>query len=187
MIYREFKDLSLSNLGLGMMRLPVKEDGTVDEIKTEEMIKYSMENGINYYDTAWGYHNGESELIVGKILSKYPRENYYLASKFPGYDLSNMGKVVEIFNKQLEKCNTPYFDFYLIHNVCEANIDEYLNEKNGILPYLLKQKEEGKIKHFGFSVHGSLDTMNGFLEMYGPYMEFAQIQLNYLDYKCLKN
>lgn len=182
MIYREFKGLSLSNLGLGMMRLPVKEDGTVDEIKTEEMIKYSMENGINYYDTAWGYHNGESELIVGKILSKYPRENYYLASKFPGYDLSNMGKVVEIFNKQLEKCNTPYFDFYLIHNVCEANIDEYLNEKNGILPYLLKQKEEGKIKHFGFSIHGSLDTMNRFLEMYGPYMEFAQIQLNYLDY-----
>lgn len=183
MIYKEFKDLKLSNLGLGMMRLPVKEDGLIDEVHTAEMIDYALKSGINYFDTAWGYHNGESENIVGEILSKYPRESFYLASKFPGYDLSNMGKVVEIFNKQLEKCNTPYFDFYLIHNVCEANIDEYLNEENGILPYLLKQKEEGKIKNFGFSVHGNLDTINRFLEMYGPYMEFCQIQLNYLDYE----
>ena len=183
MIYKEFQNLKLSNLGLGMMRLPLNEEGLIDEIKTEEMIKYALENGINYFDTAWGYHNGESENVVGKILSKYARETYYLASKFPGYDLSNMGKVKEIFNKQLEKCNTPYFDFYLIHNVCEKNIDEYLNEKNGILPYLLKQKEEGKIKKFGFSIHGDLNTLNRFLEMYGPYMEFAQIQLNYLDYE----
>ena len=183
MIYNDFQDLKLSNLGLGMMRLPLNEDGLIDEIKTEEMIKYALENGINYFDTAWGYHNGESENVVGKILSKYARETYYLASKFPGYDLSNMGKVEEIFNKQLEKCNTSYFDFYLIHNVCEKNIDEYLNEKNGILPYLLKQKEEGKIKKFGFSIHGDLNTLNRFLEMYGPYMEFAQIQLNYLDYE----
>lgn len=183
MIYKEFQNLKLSNLGLGMMRLPLNEEGLIDEVKTEEMIKYALENGINYFDTAWGYHNGESENVVGKILSKYARETYYLASKFPGYDLSNMGKVEEIFNKQLEKCNTPYFDFYLIHNVCEKNIDEYLNEKNGILPYLLKQKEEGKIKKFGFSIHGDLNTLNRFLEMYGPYMEFAQIQLNYLDYE----
>ena len=183
MIYSDFQDLKLSNLGLGMMRLPVKEDGLIDEDETARMIEYALANGINYYDTAWGYHNGESENIVGKILSKYPRESYYLASKFPGYDLNNMGKVEEIFNAQLKKCNTPYFDFYLIHNVCEKNIDGYLDEKNGILPYLLKQKEEGKIKKFGFSVHGDLNTMNRFLSMYGPYMEFCQIQLNYLDYE----
>lgn len=182
MIYRDFKDLKLSNLGLGMMRLPVNSEGLIDEKETAEMIEYAISNGINYFDTAWGYHNGESENVVGKILSKYPRESYYLASKFPGYDLSNMGKVEEIFNKQLEKCNTPYFDFYLIHNVCELNVDEYLNKEHGILEYLLKKKEEGKIKHFGFSVHGNLDTMKKFLEGYGPYMEFAQVQLNYLDY-----
>ena len=183
MIYNDFQDLKVSNLGLGMMRLPVKEDGLIDEDETAKMIEYALANGINYYDTAWGYHNGESENIVGKILSKYPRESYYLASKFPGYDLNNMGKVEEIFNAQLKKCNTPYFDFYLIHNVCEKNIDGYLDEKNGILPYLLKQKEEGKIKKFGFSIHGDLNTMNRFLSMYGPYMEFCQIQLNYLDYE----
>ena len=183
MIYSDFQELKLSNLGLGMMRLPVKEDGLIDEEETAKMIEYALANGINYYDTAWGYHNGESENIVGKILSKYPRESYYLASKFPGYDLNNMGKVEEIFNTQLKKCNTPYFDFYLIHNVCEKNIDGYLDEKNGILPYLLKQKEDGKIKKFGFSIHGDLNTMNRFLEMYGPNMEFCQIQLNYLDYE----
>ena len=183
MIYSDFQELKLSNLGLGMMRLPVKEDGLIDEEETAKMIEYALANGINYYDTAWGYHNGESENVVGKILSKYPRDSYYLASKFPGYDLNNMGKVEEIFNTQLKKCNTPYFDFYLIHNVCEKNIDGYLDEKNGILPYLLKQKEEGKIKKFGFSIHGDLNTMNRFLEMYGPYMEFCQIQLNYLDYE----
>ena len=175
MIYSDFQELKLSNLGLGMMRLPVKEDGLIDEEKTAKMIEYALANGINYYDTAWGYHNGESENVVGKILSKYPRDSYYLASKFPGYDLNNMGTVEEIFNTQLKKCNTPYFDFYLIHNVCEKNIDGYLDEKNGILPYLLKQKEEGKIKKFGFSIHGDLNTMNRFLEMYGPYMEFCQI------------
>lgn len=183
MIYSDFQELKLSNLGLGMMRLPVKEDGLIDEEETAKMIEYALANGINYYDTAWGYHNGESENVVGKILSKYPRDSYYLASKFPGYDLNNMGKVEEIFNTQLKKCNTPYFDFYLIHNVCEKNIDGYLDEKNGILPYLLKQKEDGKIKKFGFSIHGDLNTMNRFLEMYGPYMEFCQIQLNYLDYE----
>ena len=112
MIYSDFQELKLSNLGLGMMRLPVKEDGLIDEEETAKMIEYALANGINYYDTAWGYHNGESENVVGKILSKYPRDSYYLASKFPGYDLNNMGKVEEIFSTQLKNCNTPYFDFY---------------------------------------------------------------------------
>ena len=182
MILKDFQELKLSNLGLGMMRLPQNEDGTINETETEDMLDYSIKSGINYFDTAWGYLNGESENIVGKYLSKYPRESYYLASKFPGYDLSNMGKVEEIFEKQLVKCNTTYFDFYLIHNVCEMNINQYLDPKYGTLEYLLKQKENGRIKKFGFSVHGNMDTMKRFLEVYGPYMEFCQIQLNYLDY-----
>ena len=185
MVYKQFQDLKLSALGLGAMRLPVigGDDAKIDEAATEEMVAYAMEKGINYYDTAWGYHGGNSELAMGKALSKYPRENYYLATKFPGYDLSNMDKVQEIFEKQLEKCQTEYFDFYLFHNVCEMNIDAYLDEKHGIFSYLMKQKEEGRIRHLGFSAHGSCEVMKRFLEAYGEHMEFCQIQLNWLDYR----
>lgn len=184
MIYKEFKDLKLSGLGLGMMRLPVVDgnDAVIDEAATEEMIAYAYENGINYFDTAWGYHNGNSELMAGKFLSKYPRESFYLASKFPGYDVSNMPKVKEIFEKQLEKCQTPYFDFYLFHNVYEGNIDEYLNPEHKILEYLLEQKKQGRIKHLGFSAHGQIDVIKRFLDAYGEHMEFCQLQVNYMDW-----
>jgi len=183
MIYNKFKDKELSSLGMGCMRLPTKagfSDIDVDAVR--EMVKYAIDNGVNYFDTAWGYHNGQSELVIGEVLSEYPRDKFYIASKFPGYDLSNMDKVEEIFEKQLEKCQVDYFDFYLIHNVCEINIDEYINPKHGILEYLLKQKENGRIRHFGFSVHGTLEVMDRFLEVYGKYMEFGQIQLNWLDW-----
>ena len=186
MIYKDFRDLKLSNLGLGAMRLPVKEiDGkqSIDEEETSKMVKYAIDNGINYFDTAWGYHDGESEIVMGNILSKYPRDEFYLATKFPGYDISNMDKVEQIFEKQLQKCKVDYFDFYLFHNVYEINVDLYLDKKYGILEYLLKQKENRRIKHLGFSCHGSLDVMDKFLKAYGKYMEFGQIQLNYLDYK----
>lgn len=184
MIYRDFQDMKLSALGLGTMRLPVidGDDAKIDEKAAAELIDYAMEQGINYYDTAWGYHNGNSELVVGRALKKHPREKFYLASKFPGYDLSNMDKVKEIFEKQLEKCQVEYFDFYLFHNVCEMNIDAYLNREYGIYEYLLKQKKEGRIRHLGFSAHGSVEVMKRFLEAYGKDMEFCQIQLNYLDW-----
>ncbi len=184
MIYKNFKDLKLSALGMGCMRLPVVDnnDSNIDEQKTAEMVGYAMKNGINYYDTAWGYHNGNSEIVMGNVLSKYPRENYYLATKFPGYDISNMDKVEQIFEKQLEKCQVEYFDFYLFHNVCEMNIDAYLDEKYKIFEYLMKQKQNGRIRHLGFSAHGSYDIMRRFLEKYGESMEFCQIQLNYIDW-----
>lgn len=184
MIYRKFQDITLSGLGLGMMRLPVVngDDKVVDEAAAAEMIDYAYHNGINYFDTAWGYHNGNSELTAGKFLSRYPRESYYLATKFPGYDNSNMPKVEEIFEKQLEKCQTPYFDFYLFHNVYEGNVDDYLDPKFGILEYLLEQKKNGRIKHLGFSAHGSVAVIKRFLAAYGEHMEFCQIQLNYMDW-----
>ncbi len=184
MIYRKFQDIRLSGLGLGMMRLPVVDgnDGVIDEAAAAGMIDCAYHNGINYFDTAWGYHNGNSELTAGKCLSRYPRETYYLASKFPGYDNSNMPKVKEIFEEQLRKCQTSYFDFYLFHNVYEGNIDDYLNPKFGILDYLLEQKKNGRIKHLGFSAHGSVETMKRFLDAYGAHMEFCQIQLNYMDW-----
>ena len=184
MIYKNFQNHKLSALGLGAMRLPVigGDDSKIDETAVEKMVDYAMEHGINYYDTAWGYHGGQSELVIGRALNRYPRESYYLATKFPGYDLSNMDKVEEIFEKQLKKCGVEYFDFYLFHNVCEMNIDAYLDDKYGIYRYLMKQKRAGRIRHLGFSAHGSYDVMKRFLEAYGEGMEFCQIQLNYLDW-----
>ena len=184
MIYKNFQNHKLSALGLGAMRLPVigGDDSKIDETAAEKMVDYAMEHGINYYDTAWGYHGGQSELVIGRALNRYPRESYYLATKFPGYDLSNMDKVEEIFEKQLKKCGVEYFDFYLFHNVCEMNIDAYLDDKYGIYRYLMTQKRAGRIRHLGFSAHGSYDVMKRFLEAYGEGMEFCQIQLNYLDW-----
>jgi len=120
--------------------------------------------------------------VMGKVLNTYPRESYYIATKFPGYDLSNMGKVEEIFEKQLEKTGMEYFDFYLFHNVNETNIDAYLDPQYKIYEYLIEQKKNGRIKHLGFSTHGDLDVMTRFLEAYGKDMEFCQIQLNYIDW-----
>lgn len=184
MVYQEFEELKLSALGMGTMRLPVigENDAEIDEKAAEEMVDYAIKKGINYFDTAWGYHSGNSETVMGRILKKYPRESFYLATKFPGYDLSNMSRVEEIFEKQLEKCGVKSFDFYLFHNVCEMNIDAYLNPEYGIYEYLMKQKKSGRIRHLGFSAHGSCDVMKRFLKAYGKDMEFCQIQLNYIDY-----
>lgn len=182
MIYKEFQGEQLSALGLGAMRLPTAADGSIDKAAASEMVAYAMQNGINYYDTAWGYHNGQSEPVMGEILSAYPRESFKLASKFPGYDLANMGKVEEIFEKQLERCRVDYFDFYMFHNVCEMNIDGYLDPANGIYDYLIRQKANGRIRHLGFSTHAALPGMRRFLEAYGKDMEFCQLQINYLDW-----
>lgn len=185
MIYRDFQDLKLSGLGMGAMRLPVidGDDSRIDAAAAEEMVAYAMEHGVNYYDTAWGYHGGQSEIVMGNALKKYPRDKFYLATKFPGYDLTNFGKAEEIFEKQLEKCQVDHFDFYLFHNVCEMNIDAYLDdEKYGTYDYLIRQKKNGRIRHLGFSAHGKYDVIKRFLEAYGKDMEFCQLQINYLDW-----
>lgn len=185
MIYKDFQDLKLSALGMGCMRLPVVNGqvAQVDQTSVEEMVALAMDQGVNYYDTAWGYHNGNSELAIGKALAAYPRDRFCLADKFPGYDLANMGKVQEIFEAQLGKCQVDYFDFYLFHNVCEINIDAYLDPKYGILDYLLEQKRTGRIRHLGFSCHGAMPVLRRFLEAYGQSMEFCQLQLNYIDWE----
>lgn len=185
MIYNDFQGMKLSALGMGNMRLPVLDgnDSMIDTEAAREMIAYCMKSGINYYDTAYGYHGGQSELVVGELLKNYNRDSFYLASKFPGYDLTNMPKVREIFEEQLKKCQVEYFDFYLFHNVCEMNIDAYLDPKYGIFDYLIEQKKNGRIRHLGFSAHGSIKCITRFLEAYGKDMEFGQIELNYFDYK----
>ena len=185
MIYRDFHGMKLSALGFGAMRLPVidGDDGRIDEAAALRMVNTAMQNGINYYDTAWGYHGENSELVMGKALARYPRDSFYVATKFPGYDAANWGKVEEIFERQLEKLGVDHFDFYLFHNVCEMNIDAYLDdEKYGIYSYLMAQKYNGRIRHLGFSCHGAMPVLKRFLDAYGKDMEFCQLQLNYLDW-----
>ena len=184
MIYRDFQDMKLSALGFGSMRLPVVDgnDAQIDEAAALAMVDYALAHGVNYFDTAWGYHSGNSELVMGKALARHPREKFFLATKFPGYDLANIDKVEAIFEKQLEKCRVDYFDFYLFHNVCEMNIDAYLDPKYGIHEYLMQQKAAGRIRHLGFSAHGAYPVLKRFLDAYGNDMEFCQLQINYLDW-----
>lgn len=185
MIYRDFQGQKLSALGFGAMRLPVfnGDDANIDKKQTFQMVDEAMKAGINYYDTAWGYHDGNSEIVMGEALRRYPRESYAIATKFPGYDVSNMPKVKEIFEAQLKKTGMEYFDFYLFHNVCELNINEYLDPKFGIFDYLMEQKKNGRIRHLGFSCHGEMNVLKRFLDAYGEHMEFCQLQLNYFDWE----
>ena len=184
MTYNDFQDLKLSALGFGAMRLPVidGDDNRPDEARVQEMVDYAMSHGVNYYDTAWGYHGGASEPVMGRALARHPRESFFLATKFPGYDLSNMPRVKEIFEQQLERLQVEYFDFYLIHNVCELNIDAYLDPQYHIYDYLMEQRRLGRIRHLGFSAHGSYEVMERFLAAYGAGMEFCQLQVNWLDW-----
>lgn len=182
MITNDFQGKELSLLGFGAMRLPIKEDGSIDEEQVFEMVKYAGENGVNYYDTAYPYHQGMSEIVMGKILKQFPRESYYLADKYPGHQLSSAYHPAEIFEEQLKKCDVEYFDFYLLHNVYENSIQVYTDPKWGIIDYFVEQKKLGRIKHLGFSSHGSVEMLKEFLDQYGDVMEFCQIQLNYLDW-----
>ena len=186
MIYKKFQDLQLSALGMGCMRFPTLEgqDDRIDEALTAQMVEQAFTGGINYFDTAWFYHGGSSETVLGSILKNYPRDSFYLATKFPGID-PERGRVSvqQIFEKQLEKCQTKYFDFYLYHNVSEGRIDMMMDPQYGIHEYLMEQKRLGRIRHLGFSTHGSLSTIRRFLDAYGKDLEFCQIQLNWLDWK----
>ena len=182
MIYRQFKEDKLSLLGFGTMRLPVLPDGSIDEKQTEEMVSLAMEAGVNYFDTAYPYHGGESEVVIGRILGKYPRESYRLATKYPGHQIVEHYDPQAIFEEQLKKCGVDYFDYYLLHNVYENSMHIYTDESIGVMNYFMEQKRLGKIKHLGFSSHGKPDNLKEFLDIYGDEMEFCQIQLNYLDW-----
>lgn len=184
MKYRNFLGERVSLLGFGAMRFPtVERDGkkVVDLAATEKMVDRAIALGVNYFDTGWPYHSGNSERIIGKLLSKYPRDSYYIADKYPGHQIMEEYNPAEIFEQQLEKVGVDYFDYYLLHNVCESSIDTYLDERWGIVDYFLKEKERGRIRHLGFSTHASLESLERFLVAVGNKMEFCQIQHNYLD------
>lgn len=182
MIYRDFQGMQLSLLGFGTMRLPLLANGSVDEAQVKEMTRCAMAHGVNYFDTAYPYHDGQSELVIGRVLADYPRDSFYLATKYPGHQLSSRYDPAEIFETQLRKCSVDYFDFYLLHNVYENSIGTYMDPQWGILDYFKDQKRLGRIRHLGFSCHGSPAIIEQFLDYAGDSMEFCQIQLNYLDW-----
>ncbi|MBO4570656.1 MAG: aldo/keto reductase [Bacteroidales bacterium] len=184
MFYNQFKDLNISALGFGTMRLPLLEDRkTIDRELTSRMIDEAIKGGVNYFDTAAPYHSGLSEVVVGEILSRYPRESWLLADKYPGHQHYATFDPAGTFENQLRKCRVDYFDFYLYHNICENCIDDYMDPRWGILDYFVRQREEGRIRHLGMSCHGSVEFLKEILDgPYGKVIEFCQIQLNYLDW-----
>ena len=182
MIYREFQNMKLSALGFGTMRLPVNPDKTIDEPQVFAMTDYALEHGVNYFDTAYPYHASKSEIVIGKALARFPRESFYLATKYPGHQIADSYDPAEIFEEQLKKCGVDYFDFYLLHNVCEISIPVYEDQRWGIIDYFLEQKAQGRIRHFGISSHALPENLEKFLDRWGEHIEFCQIQLNYLDW-----
>ncbi len=185
MEYSDFQGEKISRLGFGMMRLPQK-DGRIDEPLVFQMVQDAIAHGVNYFDTAWPYHDGFSEVVTGRALARYPRDTFFLASKYPGHQYVDEYTPALTFETQLKKCGVQYFDFYLLHNVCESSIGVYTSPKWKILEYFVEQKRLGRIKHLGFSSHAELDTLKEWLEFSKGNMEFCQIQLNYLDWTLQK-
>ena len=174
--YRE-TDLTLPLLGFGMMRLPQK-DGAIDREAGQKLVDYAMKAGLNYFDTAWPYHGGRSELFVGEALSRYPRESYLLADKLPVRMIKSLKEAERIFEEQLRKCRTGYFDFYLLHALNRGNWETV--KRCGLYEFVKKMQKEGKIRKVGFSFHDSPDVLKTIAEAH-PW-DFVQLQINYLDW-----
>lgn len=185
MMYYDFHGLRLSRLGFGAMRLPLAsaEPGTpIDEAQVQAMVDTAIAHGVNYFDTAYPYHSGESERVLGRALRRHPRDKWYLATKFPGHQVSERYDPAAVFEEQLRKCGVDSFDFYLLHNVYENSLQTYEDPRWGIIDYFVEQRRKGRIGHLGFSTHGREKLLRTFLDRYGAEMEFCQIQLNYLDW-----
>lgn len=204
MIRNSFLGDEVGRLGFGAMRLPVIDGDQVriDQAQLDAMVDAALEAGVSYFDTAWPYHGSQSEIALGRSLARYPRERFYLATKYPGHQVASSYDPAAIFEEQLRKCGVDYFDFYLLHNVYENSIGVYTDEQWGIADYFIEQKRRGRIRHLGFSCHGRPDNLAAFLDygarkhaelaardpqaaalFAGPnIMEFCQIQLNYLDW-----
>lgn len=185
MNYSDFKGDKLSRLGFGAMRMPLvgRARGNVDFPKAEAIIDRLYESGVNYFDTAYMYHNGKSESVLMRALAKRPRESYFLADKLPWSALKTARAVKTAFATQLRRTGAGYFDYYLLHNVSGRTVEAFENEAVGAIPYLIKQREKGLIRHLGFSSHASPEQLDAFLSRHEGVFEFVQIQLNYLDWE----
>ncbi len=185
MIKKRYKDSNdeITLFGMGLMRLPKlnPDEPNIDREHALKMVQYAYESGINYYDTAYSYHNGESELFIGEAMKDYPRDSYYLASKMPTWLLEKPEDLQQYFEEQLEKCQVDYFDFYLCHAIGKDNFKVY---EDGGYDYLRQEQKKGRIKYLGFSYHGMPDELDRITTLY-PW-DFAQIQINYLDWENQK-
>lgn len=181
MRYNDFKDLKISSLGFGTMRLPLDEKGNIDYSTGEKMVAEAMKGGVTYFDTAYRYHEGESENFCGKVISKYPRETYMLADKLPTWLCQTRDDAERIFTEQLSKCKVDYFDFYLLHNVDEGSWPNI--EKLNLVDFVAEKKAEGRARHIGFSVHCEPELLETVLSRHSDVLEFVQIQLNYFDWE----
>ena len=178
MQYNQFDNIRLSWLGMGAMRLPQTEPGfakPIDEPRATELIDACISHGVNYFDTAYIYHMGQSESFLGQALKQYPRDSFYVADKF---NVQAEPDYKKQFAQQLERLQMDRVDFYLLHGVTDKLISDYLD--HGAPAYFREQKRLGKIRYFGFSFHGSPDALRQVLAC-GPW-DFVQIQLNYYDW-----
>lgn len=183
MIYSDFNGQKLSKLGFGCMRFVTDpETGEIDQAKVNAMFDLAIKEGVNYFDTAYPYLNGKSELAMAEALSRYPRDSYYIADKFPGHSLNKPIDNIALFHVSLRKCRADYFDFYLLHNITEWSVKYYESEEYHIIPDIVQMKNEGYIKNLGFSFHGGPKLLEEFLTKYEGMFDFVQIQLNYLDW-----
>lgn len=169
--------IETSLLGFGCMRFPKNTDGSINEAEAERMLDKAIAEGVNYIDTAYPYHEGNSEIVVGKILKKYDRGSFYLATKLPVWLVKTIEDVDKYFEEQLSKLQTDYIDFYLLHAMGKERWDAML--KLGVVERLEELKAAGKIKYLGFSFHDSYEVFEEMIN-YRDW-DFCQIQLNYMD------
>ena len=180
MEYTHFFENEISLLGLGCMRLPVKEAGkeAIDYDRAAEMVDAALKSGVNYFDTAYGYHDQGSEIFLGKTMRQYDRSAFHLATKLPSWYIKTEDDNARLFEEQLQKLQTDYFDFYLLHSVQPSTWEVF--ERNHSYDFIRKMREEGAIRHLGFSFHGDLPLLTHLLEDYD--WEFVQLQINYYDW-----
>jgi predicted aldo/keto reductase-like oxidoreductase len=180
---RKYKDSNefISLLGFGCMRLPLKGngEGDIDKEKAQEMVDYAISYGINYFDSAYMYHEGKSELFIGEALAKYPRNSFNLATKMPVMFVHSEADVERIFQEQLKRCRVDYFDFYLLHNLSGSHLK--MVEDHHIYEQIKEKQRQGKIRHLGFSFHDRPEILAKIIQKYD--WDFAQIQLNYMDWE----
>lgn len=179
----KFKDISVSMLGFGAMRLPTDANGNIDDALNKKMVKTALDAGINYFDTAYMYMNGKSERAMGDALKPYDRNSFNLTTKMPVMMLEREDDVERIFNEQLERCRTDHFDFYLVHCLNKHNWEN--TKKYNVIPFLEQKKKEGKIKYLGFSHHDTPELLQEIIDYYYKW-EFVQLQINKIDWKSCR-
>lgn len=183
----------VSLLGFGCMRWPmVKVDGkdVIDQDAVNEMVDYAYKNGVNYYDTSPAYLQGQSEAAAGTALCRYPRESYYIATKLSNFQTYTHEASMKMYRDSLENLRTDYFDYYLLHSIGRGGMELFEDRyvKNGMMDFLLKEREAGRIRNLGFSFHGRKDAFDQFMELHDKYhWDFVQIELNYVDWEHAKS